>query len=62
MPFLGLSDIESRDLIPDFHVRFVHSEQMTFAHWNIEPGAVLPEHPHEQVCKVIQGEFELMNR
>ena len=34
---------------------------MTFAHWDIEPGALLPEHSHvhEQVCNVIQGEFEL---
>ena len=34
---------------------------MTFAHWDIEKDAELPEHshPHEQVCNVIEGAFEL---
>jgi quercetin dioxygenase-like cupin family protein len=34
---------------------------MTFAHWLIQAGAVLPDHahPHEQVANVIAGEFEL---
>lgn len=61
MPFLALDDIEARHLIPGFEVKFVHSESMTFAHWQIEPHAVLPEHshPHEQVCHVIDGQFEL---
>lgn len=61
MAFLDLAKIDTRDLIPGFHVKFVHSSTMTFAHWDIEQGAVLPEHahPHEQVCNVIQGEFEL---
>ncbi len=61
MAFLNLDAVESRNLIPGFQVRFVHSDTMTFAHWDIEPGAELPEHahPHEQVCNVISGEFEL---
>jgi quercetin dioxygenase-like cupin family protein len=47
--------------IAGFEVRFVHSEHMTFAHWEIEAGAALPEHahPHEQVAVVMEGEFEL---
>ena len=34
---------------------------MTFAHWAVKAGAILPEHshPHEQVANVITGEFEL---
>ena len=61
MPFLKLTDITPKSLFPGFQVRFVHSEFMTFAHWTIEAGAVLPEHshPHEQVANVISGEFEL---
>ncbi|MDA1274015.1 MAG: cupin domain-containing protein [Verrucomicrobia bacterium] len=61
MLFLNLNDTAPRDLFPGFQVRFVHSEFMTFAHWSIEAGAVLPEHshPHEQVANVISGEFEL---
>lgn len=35
---------------------------MTLAYWNIDEGAKLPEHAHhhEQICNVINGEFELV--
>ena len=61
MPFLKLEELPIKQPFPGFKVRFVHSATMTFAHWNIEAGAFLPEHshPHEQVANVIQGEFEL---
>ncbi len=61
MPFLKLEELQIKQPFPGFKVRFVHSATMTFAHWNIEAGALLPEHshPHEQVANVIQGEFEL---
>ena len=59
--FINLKDIELREQIPGLHVRFVHSANMTFAHWEIEEGAKLPEHshPHEQVANMIEGQFEL---
>ena len=61
MTFIKLSEIEEREVFPMCHVRFVHSENMTFSHWKLEEGASLPEHshPHEQVCTVIDGELEL---
>jgi quercetin dioxygenase-like cupin family protein len=61
MAFVDLKDIEEKDVIPGFHARFVHSENMTFAYWRIEAGAALPNHshPHEQAANVIEGEFEL---
>jgi quercetin dioxygenase-like cupin family protein len=61
MPFLNLSQTPSREIFPGFKVRFVHSEKMTFAHWTIKAGALLPQHshPHEQVVNVLEGEFEL---
>ena len=61
MPFHKLEDIQVKQPFPGFNVRVVHSATMTFAHWTIEAGAVLPEHshPHEQVATVIEGEFEL---
>ena len=50
-----------REIMPGFHGRLVHSDNMTFVHWNIDAGASLPEHAHmhEQVVNVISGEFEL---
>ena len=61
MPFLHLDELEERELIPGFRGQFVHSEHMTFAHWDIEADAVLPEHahPHEQVTNIIEGELRL---
>ena len=59
--FIDLDDLEVKELIPGTQVRFVHTEHLTIAYWNFEPDALLPEHhhPQEQICHVIEGEFEL---
>jgi quercetin dioxygenase-like cupin family protein len=61
MPFLELHDLPIQQPVPGFKVVFVHSDNMTFAHWDVEPGSILPEHshPHEQVVNMIEGQFEL---
>jgi quercetin dioxygenase-like cupin family protein len=62
MSWIELKDIEEREIIPGYHVRFVHSENMTLAYWRVERGAPIPEHshPHEQVVNLIEGRFELV--
>lgn len=59
--FIDIQVIEQRQPFPGFHVRFVHSANMTFAYWEIDAGAALPEHshPHEQVLNMQEGRFEL---
>lgn len=61
MAFHRLDDIEERELVQGFHVRFVHGDTMTVAHWRIEAGSALPDHQHEheQISQVIDGRFEL---
>jgi len=62
MPFIQLDTIQSTELLPGFSVKFIHSEKMTLAYWDIRAGSVLPEHshPHEQVAaQVMSGQFEL---
>jgi quercetin dioxygenase-like cupin family protein len=61
MQYTNLEEIEEKELVSGFKVRFIHSENMTFSFWNIEKGARLPEHSHlhEQVTNVLKGEFEL---
>ncbi len=56
-----LSEKEEREVMPGFRGRFIHSETMTFAFWDIDKDSVLPEHqhPHEQVAIVQSGAFEL---
>jgi len=60
MSFLKLKDFEEKEPVPGYKVRFIHTDNMTFAYWNIDAGAALPEHshPHEQVANVIEGKFE----
>ena len=58
---MNLKDIEEKEIIPGYKAKFIHSENMTQAHWNIEKDAILPEHshPHEQVTFIKEGEFEI---
>ena len=52
---------QPREVIPGFVGRFLHSDTMTFALWQIAAGSPLPEHshPHEQVVHLYEGEFEM---
>lgn len=61
MPFVELSEIRGREPVPGYRVRFIHSDSMTVAYWEIEPGASMPNHSHshEQIVNLIEGEFEL---
>ena len=58
---MKIDDVEEQELIPGTRVRFIHSDRMTVAHWHFNPDIDLPEHshPHDQICNVIDGEFEL---
>ncbi len=61
MVYLDLEDIEEKEIVPGFRAKFVHSENMTLAYWDVDPGAELPEHshPHQQIANVLDGKFEL---
>jgi quercetin dioxygenase-like cupin family protein len=61
MDVIDLHNVAPHEQFPGYHARFVHSANMTFAHWDIEAGATVPEHAHdhEQVVNVLEGEFEL---
>lgn len=62
MTFIHLDDIEEKEIVLGYHGRFVHSENMTLAYWNIDEGATIPlhSHPHEQVANLMEGTFELV--
>lgn len=61
MGFQDLKNIQDREIVPGYRAKFVHSENMTLAYWDVDPGAALPEHnhPHEQIANVLEGRFEL---
>lgn len=56
-----LNSVESKEIVPGFHGKMIHTPTMTFAYWQIEKDKSLPEHHHihEQVVNVLEGEFEL---
>ncbi len=62
MPFVRPSDMLSGTPLPGWSGRFLHSANMTFAHYDIAADAApLHEHHHEQeeVWHVVDGEIAL---
>ncbi|MEM0941853.1 MAG: cupin domain-containing protein [Bacteroidota bacterium] len=62
MNILKLENIIPKEILPGYTVRFVHTERMTLAYWDVKAGSSLPAHSHhhEQVANVLEGEYELM--
>jgi quercetin dioxygenase-like cupin family protein len=61
MSFINLNQFDEIEFFQGYFGRFVHSKNMTLAYVRVKAGAGLPEHshPHEQICNVIEGDFEL---
>jgi quercetin dioxygenase-like cupin family protein len=61
MAFLELDEVEGKEVFPGGKGQFIHTDNMTFAYWDFEAGAKVPEHshPHEQVVNMIESELEL---
>jgi mannose-6-phosphate isomerase-like protein (cupin superfamily) len=63
VPFIDASEMLSGAPLPGWSGRFFHSENMTFAHWDIAADAAdLHEHHHvqEEVWNVVEGEVVLV--
>jgi quercetin dioxygenase-like cupin family protein len=61
MGFIDVAGLDPLVTLPGWVGRFFHSEHMTFAYWDIEEGATLHEHAHEneEVWHVVEGEIVL---
>ncbi|MFM9840762.1 MAG: cupin domain-containing protein [Cyclobacteriaceae bacterium] len=57
-----LKKLPPREVFRGFVGRFIHTDNMTFAYWEIKKGSALPEHSHlhEQVVNMLEGEFEII--
>jgi quercetin dioxygenase-like cupin family protein len=57
-----LKKLLPKEVFPGFTGRFIHTDNMTFAYWEIKKGSALPEHSHmhEQVVNMLEGEFEII--
>ncbi|HYF81585.1 MAG TPA: cupin domain-containing protein [Clostridia bacterium] len=61
MNLIKLYEMAEKEMVPGYHAKFVHSENVTLAYWSIEEGNALPKHahPHEQVVNLLEGSFEI---
>jgi len=61
MSFITLSEIASKEIVPGFRGRFIHSQNMTVAYWDIQAGIQSPSsaRQHEKIVNVIRGRLEL---
>jgi quercetin dioxygenase-like cupin family protein len=59
--FILLTEKKQIEIFPGFFARFVHTQNMTFAFWEVKQGSSVPEHAHvhEQVATVQEGKFQL---
>jgi quercetin dioxygenase-like cupin family protein len=58
---LDWDQVPEQPVFPGYRAKFIHTDSATFAFWNIDAGAVLPEHNHlhEQITHVLEGTFDL---
>ena len=61
MSFINLTDVTEKEIVPGFFAKFLHSANMTVAHWRMVKGGTIPfhQHVHEMIVNVIQGKLEL---
>lgn len=61
MPFLEISKLDEKEIIPGFFARMIHTEKMTVVYLTVEAGSSLQSHAHhhEQVTTILEGEFEM---
>ncbi|WP_299368083.1 cupin domain-containing protein [Winogradskyella sp.] len=54
-------DIKPKEIVKGYKARFLHTNAVTIAFWEVEPDAELPmhNHIHEQVSQILEGEFEM---
>ena len=57
-----LGDIDPQEVFPGIEGRFIHSEKMSFAYWEITKGSKLEEKslPNEQVISMVSGRMEFI--
>ncbi|MEQ8217230.1 MAG: cupin domain-containing protein [Arenibacter sp.] len=57
---IKLAEIVPKEIMPGYHGKLIHTQNMSLAFWEVQAGAKVPEHAHmnEQVMQVLEGKFE----
>jgi quercetin dioxygenase-like cupin family protein len=61
MPFIDTHQLPIVELKAGWHGRYFNSPNMTFGHYDFDPGATIHvhHHPEEEVWQVLEGELEI---
>jgi quercetin dioxygenase-like cupin family protein len=61
MAFIKTDELSSKEVLPGYTARAIHTGTMTFIYWKVSAGASISvhQHIHEQVAHVLSGKFEL---
>lgn len=61
MALISINELASKELVPGFAARFIHTEHLTLGYVQIAAGSILPQHshPHEQVTHVLEGQLQI---
>lgn len=56
----SLDTLPVREIIPGFRGKLLHGDTMSLVFWEVEAGAEVPEHSHEneQIMHVMEGRFQ----
>ena len=41
-----LNNIKSKEILPGLHGKIIHGDSISWAFWDVEKGAEVPEHNH----------------
>lgn len=61
MPFIDTHALRSKEPLPGWRGRYLHSQHMTFGYYSVTAGASIHAHahPNEEVWHVIEGKLEV---
>jgi quercetin dioxygenase-like cupin family protein len=56
-----LAALSTTEVFPGYTGKFIHTKNMSIAHWRIKANSPLPEHSHvnEQVLYLVEGVFRI---
>ena len=57
---MNLKTIKQKEFFPGLNGKLIHGDMITWAFWDVDKGALVPEHSHhhEQIMHVVEGKFE----
>ncbi len=57
---INIATLPSKEIMPGYHGKMIHTATMSLVYWDVEEGAEVPEHSHknEQIMQVLEGRFE----